>query len=126
MMRVSNAFAFTLVASISAGCAQHPPAPRTTPPAPAFGKARGNPNPKAWFSAPRQSEVVAVEAGVAGDRVAALVDVPRDSCAIFIARGTSSIEDLDLAAYGEDGAVLGLDEGPDKTPALLVCPPHPA
>jgi len=27
---------------------------------------------------------------------------------------------------GEDGAVLGMDEGPDKTPALLVCPPHPA
>jgi hypothetical protein len=30
-----------------------------------------------------------------------------------------------LVAYGEDGAVLGMDEGTDKTPALLVCPPHP-
>ena len=69
--------------------------------------------------------MVAVEAGVAGDRVATLVDVPASSCAVFIARGTDTIEDLDLSAYAEDGAVLGLDEGPDKTPALLVCPPHP-
>jgi len=124
MMSISRTLGL-LLASVSVSCAVRPSAPATVPAAPAFGKARGNPNPKTWFSTPRQSEVVAVEAGVAGDRVAALVDVPRASCAIFIARGTGSIEDLDLAAYGEDGAVLGLDEGPDKTPALLVCPPHP-
>jgi hypothetical protein len=70
--------------------------------------------------------VVAVEAGVAGDRVAALVDLPEQSCAVFIARGTDTVDDLDLMAYGEDGAVLGMDEGPDKTPAVLLCPPHPA
>jgi hypothetical protein len=70
--------------------------------------------------------VVAVEAGVAGDRVAALVDLPEPSCAVFIARGTDTVDDLDLMAYGEDGAVLGMDEGPDKTPAVLLCPPHPA
>lgn len=91
-----------------------------------FGKAAGSPQTKAWFHAGRASEVVAVEAGVAGDRVATLIDVPETSCAVLIARGTDTIEDLDLLAYGEDGAVLGMDEGPDKTPALLVCPPHPA
>jgi hypothetical protein len=92
----------------------------------AFGKAPGAPNPNPWFRPERESQVVAVEAGVAGDRIATLVDLPATSCAVFIARGTDTIEDLDLLAYGEDGAVLGMDEGPDKTPALLVCPPHPA
>ena len=96
--------------------------------APAFGKAPGAPDSHAWFRPERESEseVVTVEAGVAGDRIATLVDLPQVSCAVFIARGTDTIEDLDLAAYGEDGAVLGMDEGADKTPALLVCPPHPA
>jgi rhodanese-related sulfurtransferase len=67
-----------------------------------------------------------VEAGVAGDRIATLVDLPSDSCAVFIARATEGVEDLDLSAFGEDGAILGMDEGADKTPALLICPPHPA
>ena len=96
------------------------------PAAPAFGKATGKPNTQAWFRPERESEIVAVEAGVAGDRVAALVDLPPASCAIFIARGTDTIQDLDLMIYGEDGAELGMDEGADKTPAVLVCPPHPA
>jgi hypothetical protein len=90
-----------------------------------FGKSNRAPSSRAWFHPQRESQVVAVEAGVAGDRVATLVDLPEASCAVFIARGTDTIEDLDLLAYGEDGAVLGMDEGPDKTPALLVCPPHP-
>src|SRR6185295_11828266 len=64
--------------------------------------------------------------GVAGDRIATLVDLPTTSCGVFIARGTDSVEDLDLMVYGEDGAELGMDEGADKTPAVLVCPPHPA
>jgi len=72
-----------------------------------------------------QSVLLAVEAGVAGDRVSSLVEVPKDSCAVFIARGSSSVEDLDLLAYGEDGTPLGTDEAPDRSPALLVCPPHP-
>lgn len=107
------------------GCARAP-AP-AAPPAgpPAFGKAEGTPSTRGWFLPERESTVVAVEAGVAGDRVATLVDLPESSCAIVIARGTDTIEDLDLMAYGEDGAVLGMDEGADKTPALLICPPHP-
>ncbi|HEX3849527.1 MAG TPA: hypothetical protein VHW01_01095 [Polyangiaceae bacterium] len=118
--------AVSLAATLSAACS-HTPAPVTPQAAPlgAFGKAQGRPDTRAWFRPERESEVVAVEAGVAGDRVATLVDVPASACAVFIARGTDTIEDLDLSAYGEDGAVLGMDEGPDKTPALLVCPPHP-
>lgn len=75
-------------------------------------------------NAPNTS-VVAVDAGVAGDRVSGLVEVPASDCAVLIARAGPSVEDVDLLAYGEDGSTVGTDEGPDKTPALLVCPPHP-
>ncbi|HYQ05291.1 MAG TPA: hypothetical protein VER96_41750 [Polyangiaceae bacterium] len=108
------------------GCARSTGAVASPPAAPAFGKAAGAPNTRAWFRPERESEIVGVEAGVAGDHIGALVDLPPASCAVFIARGTDSIEDLDLMVYGEDGAELGLDEGADKTPAVLVCPPHPA
>ncbi len=116
-----------LVGGCAWSCANASPMRRPLPqvPAPLFGKAAGKPDTRAWFRPERESEVVTVEAGVAGDRVATLVDLPESSCAVFIARATDSIEDLDLFAYGEDGAVLGMDEGADKTPALLVCPPHP-
>ena len=115
-----------LLCVASFGCAPRAAVLIATPlPASAFGKASGKPDMHAWFRPERESEVVSVEAGVAGDRIASLVDLPASSCAIFIARGTDTIEDLDLVAYGEDGAVLGMDEGTDKTPALLVCPPHP-
>jgi hypothetical protein len=71
------------------------------------------------------SVLLAVEAGIAGDRISALVEVPKDDCAVVIARGSESIEDLDLLAYGEDGAPLGSDEASDREPSLLICPPHP-
>ena len=109
-----------------AGCTKTAAPVKPAPVAPAFGKAAGRPNSTAWFRPERESEIVAVEAGVAGDRIATLVDLPEDSCAVFIARATDTIEDLDLMVYGEDGAELGMDEGADKTPAVLVCPPHPA
>jgi len=123
------AFAAPLLGALiltGTGCARAP-SPVHSPPAPqTFGKAAGQPKTQAWFRPERESEVVAVEAGVAGDRIAALVDLPEDSCAVFIARGTDTIGDLDLMVYGEDGAELGMDTGADKTPAVLVCPPHPA
>ncbi|MFZ5897478.1 MAG: hypothetical protein ACOY0T_40885 [Myxococcota bacterium] len=81
-------------------------------------------SPLLGLNAPNTS-VIAVDAGVAGDRVSGLVEVPNDECAVLIARAGPSVEDVDLLAYGEDGTVIGTDEGPDKTPALLVCPPHP-
>jgi len=123
-------FAFApLIASFAVGtvsCAREPSAVTPAVVAPAFGKVDGKPDTSAWFRPERESESVGVEAGVAGDHIGALVDLPAASCAVFIARGTDSIEDLDLMVYGEDGAELGLDEGADKTPAVLVCPPHPA
>jgi hypothetical protein len=92
-----------------------------------FGKVASPPAVTSWMKLPKEgdAEVLAVEAGVAGDRVAALLEVPEAECVILIARGTRSVDDVDLFAYGEDGAVLGSDEASDKAPALLVCPPHP-
>jgi len=71
------------------------------------------------------SVLLAVEAGIAGDRVSSLLEVPKDDCVVAIARGSESIEDLDLLAYGEDGSALGSDEASDREPSLLICPPHP-
>lgn len=71
------------------------------------------------------SVVLSVEAGIAGDRVSKLLEVPLADCVVAIARGSESLEDLDLLAYGEDGAPLGSDEAPDREPSLLICPPHP-
>src|SRR6185369_12537665 len=71
------------------------------------------------------SVLLAVEAGIAGDRISTLLEVPKGDCAVVIARGSESVEDLDLLAYGEDGTPLGSDEAPDREPSLLICPPHP-
>lgn len=69
--------------------------------------------------------ILAVDAGAPGDRISGLLEVPLDSCALVIARGSEEIDDIDLFAYGDDGKSFGSDERPDKTPTLLVCPPHP-
>lgn len=107
-------------------CGHTPPPPAHVAPA-RFGKVEGRPDAKAWLppSSGSQTEVLAVEGGVAGDRITSLLEVPEGDCAIAIARATPSVDDVDLFAYGEDGAVLGSDESSDKAPALLVCPPHP-
>ncbi len=51
--------------------------------------------------------------------------MPGDQCVLLLARATDSVQDVDLFAYGENGATLGTDEAPDVKPTLLVCPPHP-
>ena len=113
--------------SLSSACARPPQAKAPSTPQGRFGKATSGPEVKSWMKLPTEgdAQVLAVEAGVAGDRVSALLEVPESDCAILIARGTRSVDDVDLFAYGEDGAVLGSDEASDKAPALLVCPPHP-
>ena len=104
-----------------------PASPGRSPP-PRFGKVSGAPSKQAWMQGKEsvgEAEVLAVEAGVADDRVSSLLEVPESDCAVAIARATPSVDDVDLFAYGEDGAFLGSDEGSDKQPAILVCPPHP-
>jgi hypothetical protein len=115
-----------LGAALLLGCAPKKPGASSLAP-PRFGRVEGLPDTRGWLKPTPggQAEVVAVEGGVVGDRVTSLLEVPEGDCAIAIARATQTVDDLDLFAYGEDGAVLGSDEGADKTPALLVCPPHP-
>ena len=67
-------------------------------------------------------QVLRVGAGTPGDHHSALVNVPAGRCALFLARGSDTVEDLDLFVYGDDGALLGADEAHDEHPGLLVCP----
>lgn len=79
------------------------------------------------ISAPPHRDVVLVASGAlaAGEHLDAVFSLPREDCALLMARGSVSATDLDLFAYADDGAVLGSDEATDATPAVLVCPPHP-
>ncbi len=72
-----------------------------------------------------QLQILAAEAAAPGDRLEHMLSVPDEACALLLARVSESVQDVDLFAYGEDGQVWGADEAPDKTPGLLVCPPHP-
>jgi hypothetical protein len=66
--------------------------------------------------------VLTTAAGTAGDHVAAQLNVPARRCVLLLARASESIEDIDLFAFGDDGAQFGSDEAPDDEPTLLVCP----
>ncbi len=60
-----------------------------------------------------------------GGRLGAFVDADPDSCVLFYARASASVDDLDAAAFSDDGNPIAVDEGPDPRPTLLLCPPHP-
>lgn len=123
---MNRALVLALSAALAFGCVPRKSSGGAAAPA-RFGRVAGSPSASAWLKPTPggEAQVVAVEGGVAGDRITSLLEVPEGDCTVAIARGTQTVEDVDLFAYGEDGAVLGSDEGPDKTPALLVCPPHP-
>lgn len=70
----------------------------------------------------RPPSVLAYGAGTPGDRLESMVNVPSTSCALFVARATETVEDLDLHVYGDDGSQFGIDESPDDLPTLLLCP----
>jgi len=69
--------------------------------------------------------IVAAGPMAEGERVGAFVDVPKDACLLTYARSSASLEDIDLAAFAEEGNPVAVDEGPDPKPTLLICPPHP-
>ncbi|HEY3495855.1 MAG TPA: hypothetical protein VGK73_14255, partial [Polyangiaceae bacterium] len=123
---MTRALAALLALWTALGCAG-PPSPASNSAAQRFGKVEGKADARAWLDkqAGGDAEVLVVEGGVAGDRVSSLLEVPEGDCAIAIARATPSVDDVDLFAYGEDGAMLGSDEASDRSPALLICPPHP-
>jgi hypothetical protein len=69
--------------------------------------------------------VVASAQAVDNGWVGGFVDVPRDDCVLGYARGSPSIEDVDVAIYSEDGTALAVDEGRDVHPTVMMCAPHP-
>jgi hypothetical protein len=60
-----------------------------------------------------------------GERVGAFVEIPKDVCLLAYARSSGALEDIDLAAFADEGNPVAVDEGPDPKPTLLICPPHP-
>lgn len=105
-------------------------APSATP----FGKIQGRPDGRQWLAKPSSraqakgagdSQVITVGAGAAGDRLEGMLSLPSKDCALLLARASESVVDVDLFAYADNGKLLGSDQAPDKTPTLLVCPPHP-
>ncbi len=71
------------------------------------------------------ARVVASGPIVEGERLGAFVDIPADACLLAYARASSSLEDLDVVVFAEEGNPIAADEGPDAHPTVLVCPPHP-
>jgi hypothetical protein len=57
--------------------------------------------------------------------VGGFVDGPKDECLLGYARGSTSIEDVDIAVFSDEGTQLAVDEGRDVHPTVLLCPPHP-
>lgn len=69
--------------------------------------------------------IVAAGEMVEGERFGAFVDIPADACLLAYGRASTSMEDLDIAAFADEGNPVAADEGPDPRPTLLICPPHP-
>jgi hypothetical protein len=61
-----------------------------------------------------------------GERLGAFVEVPPDACLLAYGRASATLEDIDLAAFAEEGNPVAVDEGPDPKPTILLCPPHPS
>ncbi len=82
----------------------------------------GRDSDKAKAAGASESQVIATQGGMPGDRIEGMVRVPEHSCVALIARGTDEVDDIDLFVYADDGTALGSDEAPDKRPTLMVCP----
>ncbi|HEY8038339.1 MAG TPA: hypothetical protein VIF15_01035 [Polyangiaceae bacterium] len=102
-----------------------PPAPHVTPGELDARTLLGElPARAARLGAGAPSLVTSAEA-TENEWVGGFVDVPRDDCLLGYARGSSSIEDVDVAIYSDEGAQLAVDEGRDVHPTVLLCAPHP-
>lgn len=62
---------------------------------------------------------------VEGERGGGFVELSGEECLLGYARGSSSVDDLDLAIFAEEGHPLAADERPDAQPTVVLCPPTP-
>ncbi|MBX3211847.1 MAG: hypothetical protein KF850_07430 [Labilithrix sp.] len=126
-----------LLVGALAGCAGRPNVPPASPPNPADAPPRvvagplearpllGDLPARASRFGAGPLAIVASGPMTEGERVGAFVEVPKDVCLLAYARSSASLEDIDLAAFAEEGNPIAVDEGPDPKPTLLICPPHP-
>lgn len=130
---MTRALLVVLALGVTSACHPRPSAPGTK--AVRVGKSGAQLAPGAWFTHVQSearaagttgSQVVALDAAGAGDRVVALVDLDPAVCALLLARGGPGVRDVDLSVYAEDGHVLASDEAPDAEPGVLLCPPLPS
>lgn len=73
-----------------------------------------------------EATILGAGAGAAGDTLGGRAKLPDGSCSLFLAAGSSSVEDVDLFVYESDGTVLASDESPRAAAGVVVCPPHPS
>lgn len=130
--------AATLLAAAISACASRPPlppvpvapaplgAPRVTAGALQAGPLLGNLPAKASRLGAGPLAIVASGPMSEGERLGAFVEIPADACLLAYGRASGSLEDIDLAAFAEEGNPVAVDEGPDPKPTLLLCPPHPS
>lgn len=62
---------------------------------------------------------------VEGERGGGFVELAGDTCLLTYARGSTTVDDLDLAVFAEEGHPLAADERPDAQPTVVLCPPMP-
>ncbi len=132
-MLVAGALSLAL-ANAACGGARPPPAKPVKAPLPAPRVTVGDLESRVLFAdLPQRASrfgagplsVAASGEMVEGERVGAFVDIPTDLCLLAYGRASGSVEDLDIAAFADEGNPVAVDEGPDPRPTLLLCPPHP-
>lgn len=65
--------------------------------------------------------LLGLEVAAEGDKIGAFVRLERDACLLLLARGTPSVDDVDLLVFEDDGATLLTDEGADPRPGVVLC-----
>lgn len=126
-----------LALALAAGCARRsglPPVPPQAPPPGAPRVVPGELDAKPLLgdlperaAALGAGPLAIVASGTLGEgeRFGAFVEVPKDACLLAYGRASASLEDIDLAAFADEGNPVAVDEGPDPRPTILLCPPHP-
>ncbi|MFO0553928.1 MAG: hypothetical protein U0271_36440 [Polyangiaceae bacterium] len=77
-------------------------------------------------SAAGASELSVVASGLAaeGDRVGGYITMPdAGRCAVVFARSASTVLDVDMFAFDDDGVLVGSDESSDSDAGMLLCSP---
>ncbi|MGH7434791.1 MAG: hypothetical protein ACRENE_03880 [Polyangiaceae bacterium] len=139
MRRFARRVAGAMVLAASTGCAAFrgpgapPPKESARPPAPAATPGQldarallGEIPGRAERLGASGATVVAAGEAVENGWIGAFVSVPPDACLLAYARAASSVDDVDVEVYSEEGAALAVDEGRDVHPTVILCAPHPA